>query len=387
MTSSPEISSKRWSTLTSDGQAVLTARRIAGFGLGSSKSFVAQATDGQWTELIRKIRSHKLCGLAASAAEAGSLRITDEQFDELLEIQRWMMVHALHVEKKLCEIGRALDEAGIDFAVLKGPSFANSLYSNPAWRPFSDLDLMVSTTNWRGACSVLTAKGYTRVIPEPHEGFDERFGKAAAHRAENGFEIDLHRTLVLGPFGLWLDPDELLDHTSDLWLAGRRFRRLDDTASLVNACLHAALGARPPFLMALRDVLQISQSDAVDWALLEAWTKSWRLSAALHYAFETASQMLGVEVPSQAAAILASKPRRTEIRALESYTTERRSRGGMALATLKAIPGLREKSAYVSYLMLPNKEFLEVRSNAGRTSYFDRWKVPINWLAFRRARR
>jgi hypothetical protein len=386
MTSSPGTSSKRWSTLTSDGSAVLAARRIAGFGLGSSKSFTAPATDDQWPQLVRRIRSQKLCGLAAAAVESGSLQITNEQFAELLEIQRWMMVHALHVEKKLYEIGRALNEARIDFVVLKGPAFANSLYSNPAWRPFSDLDLMVSTANWRGACSVLAAEGYTRVIPEPHKGFDERFGKAAAHRAENGFEIDLHRTLVLGPFGLWLDPNELLEHTASVRIGGRQFRRLDDTASLINACLHAALGARPPFLLALRDVLQIANSEDVDWALLADWSKRWRLGAALRYAFETASQQLEVELPREAFAIVGSKARRTEVRALESYTTERRSRGGMPLATLKAIPGLRAKATYVAYLVIPDKEFLKARSS-GKSSYLGRWKVPVNWALTRRAGR
>jgi Uncharacterised nucleotidyltransferase len=371
--------------LTAD-PALLTARGIASFGLPTSRFSCSRLSDEDWAKVISKIRTHKLCGLAVAAAEEESLGVTDEQFTELLAIQRSMMVHALQVEKKLFDVGNALNQAGVDFVVLKGPAFANSLYADPAWRPFSDLDLMVTTANWRNACSVLAAEGYERVIPEPHEGFDERFGKAAAHRASNGFEIDLHRTLVLGPFGLWLDPDELLTHTTYVWIGGRQFLRLDDTGSLINACLHAALGARPPFLMALRDVVQIAESPDVDWDLLAEWSRRWRLGAALRYAFETAAETLDVPVPDEAAAIIAAPTRRSEVRALDSYTTDRRGRGGMALSTLKAIPGFRGKLAYISCLLVPNEEFLAARAAGRDTSLWRRWRIPLRWAKGRLSR-
>jgi hypothetical protein len=366
--------------MTVDGSVLTRARGIAGFGLTTPKSLGAPPTDEEWLKLLGAIRSHKLCGLAIAAVEHGALQVSDQRRIELLHIQRAMMVHVLHIEKKLCHLGLTFDESGIDFVVLKGPAFANALYPDSAWRPFSDLDLMVGRTNWRNACSALATEGYVRVIPEPHEGFDERFGKAAAHRGEDGFEIDLHRTLVLGPFGLWLDPHELLDHTRSVWIGGRRFQRLDDTASLVNACLHAALGARPPFLLALRDVMQIAQSGDVDWDRLAGWNRKWRLTAALRYAFETASQMLTVPIPNEAAAITSTRVRRSEARALQSYITEARGRGGMALSTLKAIPGLRAKAAYIFCLLVPNEEFLRARANGKSTSLLQRWKVPLRWL-------
>src|SRR5437879_3101885 len=81
--------------------------------------------------------------------------------------------------------------------------------------------------------------GFTRPRPEPRPGFSERFGKAATHRGVDGLELDLHRTLVVGPFGLWLEPDELFEHAILFHLWGRELRRLDDTALVLHACLNA----------------------------------------------------------------------------------------------------------------------------------------------------
>ena len=38
-----------------------------------------------------------------------------------------------------------------------------------------------------------------------------RFGKAICHSDQEGLQVDLHRSLVVGPFGMWMRPDELFD--------------------------------------------------------------------------------------------------------------------------------------------------------------------------------
>src|SRR5207244_2082221 len=98
-------------------------------------------------------------------------------------------------------------------------------------------------------------------------------------------EVDLHRTLVLGPFGLWINPEELLATATTFEIGGRSLARLSDTGLLVNTAMHAALGWWPPRLVPLRDVHQVTRSGSVDWDLLARWCRAWRLTAILDRAF------------------------------------------------------------------------------------------------------
>ena len=51
---------------------------------------------------------------------------------------------------------------------------------------------------------------------------------------------------------------------------------------------------------------------------------------------------------------------RRERRALEAYTTERRSRGGRMLASVRAVPGLRLKLFFISALAFPSRELVMI---------------------------
>jgi hypothetical protein len=152
----------------------------------------------------------------------------------------------------------------------------------------------------------------------------------------------------------------------------------------VNAALHAGLGSSPPLLLPLRDVVQAARHPAVDWGRLEDWASRWRVGVALAHAFEAAETELAVELPPEARAIAAIPPARVERSALRAYG-ERRRAGGMALAAVRAIPGVRPKTTYVLGLLLPSREFLQARARGrAKASYVARWGVPVRWLARRR---
>jgi hypothetical protein len=221
---------------------------------------------------------------------------------------------------------------------------------------------------------------FRRRLPEPRRGFDERFGKAAVHTNGDGIEVDLHRTLVIGPFGLWIEPDELVRRSVRFSLGGQDLRRLDDTALMLHACMHASLGWRPPLLWTLRDVAQVAWSGRVDWDELVELSRRWRLRAVLRHALEATSEALEVRLPAEASAVLAVDPPRGERRALDSYVTERRERGGTELSTLRAIPGVGGKVAYVRALLFPRREFLSARGRGP----LRRLMVPVRWFAGRR---
>ena len=358
----------------------LLGRAIGGFGLPGLEPQGVEISERAWRSFRGSAPNGRIVGLAVAAAEAGRLPLTDEQAGELLAWHRDAMVWALTIERRLLELAEAFEAAGVSWLVLKGPALAHTVYPNPSWRGFGDLDLLVPTASWRQALEVLAGMGFQRRLPEPRPGFDERFGKAAVHTNGDGIDVDLHRTLVLGPFGLWVEPDELFRRSVKFRLGDRSISRLDDTALLIHACMHASLGWRPPLLWTLRDVAQVAWAGRVDWEELADLARRWRLRAVVRHALTTASETLGVSLPVEAAPLQSAEPPQRERRALESYITDRRGRGGTELSTLQAIPSLRGKAAYVRMLLFPGRAFLAAR---GRGS-FRRLLIPVRWVAGRR---
>lgn len=371
------------------GPLVALQNEIAATGLQSRSTQMEplEVMAEDWPHLRKSLLGHRLTGLALAACQRGEILLSEADLNELSALQRDAMVLALLLERRLVEISVAFETSGIEFVVLKGPAVAHSSYPDPAWRPFSDLDLLVPRPQWEDACALLTQLGYRRDLPEPRPNFDVRFGKAVLFSSQEG-SVDLHSTLASGPFGLWIDPNALFEDTETLELGRTKIKRLGDTSMLLHACVHASLGWRPPLLLPLRDVLQTASVLRIDWKRLRALSHSWRLDGVLQHAFITAAQRLGVALPTEVDNWLHVEIGRRERRALEAYTTERRSFGGTSLATLGALPGVRHKTAYVRSLLLPTRDFLAARTDKQqRPSYWRRLTTPLGWLAAGRRHR
>lgn len=372
-------------TALNGGVPALT-RRIASFSLpGSGSDPPMHVPDEWWTGFLGDLNAQRLTGIALAAVQAEAVELSPPQLSALTNRHWAAMSHALKLEQLLLALTEAFEAAGIEMVVLKGPAMAHTRYADPSWRPFGDLDVLVRSRDWRRVGALLAECGFASKSPEPRPGFRERFGHTWVHTHESGLELDLHRTLVAGPFGLWPDPDELFDHTSSFTLAGRALRRLDDQAIFLHACIHAALGHRPPLLLPLRDVLE-SAAAPPDWTGVKDLAEPWRLRAVIRFALDSASRTLAIELPTEVAGFrdgLGIPPRR-ERRGVDAYTTERRSRGGKAVASVGAIRGLGAKAAYVRALVLPDPEFLAFREGSrGAEGIRARWAKPIKWLVRR----
>jgi hypothetical protein len=367
----------RTGSLTTAAEAI---RAISAFGLEEEEPG-SVALPGQGFEaFLSELEVGRLTGLAVAAYEGGLVELEDGQAEALYERQRDVMVWALGLEWTLLRLAAAFADARVPVVVLKGPALAHTVFTDPAWRPFGDLDLLVRTRDWRTACEVLAANGCRRRLPEPGRGFDERFGKAATHVNDLRQEIDLHRTLVLGPFGLWMDPEELFVGTATFELGGRKLRRLDDTGLFVHACIHVALGLQEPLPMMVRDVAQVAAVGRVDWFRVEDLARRWHLAPVFRHAMAMAWERLGTVWNAHAQRVLAVEPTSTERKALEAYVSPRRGRGGTALSTIRAIPGFRAKATYLRTMAFPVREFLAARdATANGGSYRRRLATPLHW--------
>ena len=123
--------------------ADVLARRIAAFGLpGAAQKGPVVVSDHDWRHFVECLYSERITGLAV-AAVAGVLKLSEEQSVDLMTGHKAAMAWALMVERTVLSVAEDLDAAGIPFVLLKGASLARTMYPDPEWRAFGDLDLLV----------------------------------------------------------------------------------------------------------------------------------------------------------------------------------------------------------------------------------------------------
>lgn len=340
------------------------APAVAAHGLGRTRlAFPERALAAPaWARLLATVKHQRITGLLVKAILDGALPATPEQAGEAASAHRAAMVTALALEAALVRTVAVLEEAGIDHRVLKGSAVAHLDHPDPALRSFGDVDLLVRSSQYDDAVAVLVSIGHQRKFPEPRSGFDRRFGKGSCLVSPDGHEIDLHRTLAMGPYGIRIDLDDLWRRSSTFELAGRKYAALGPEERFLHACFHAVLGDNPLRLPSLRDVAQMHLGRPLDAHLIHRLSSSWKADAVVARAVLLAADHLGLETEAP----LDDWARgysfsRQDRRSLALYTGTAQTYAAKSFAAVRAIAGIRNKAAFVFTLALPDRGYLDQR--------------------------
>jgi hypothetical protein len=313
-----------------------------------------------WDHLIDFVRNQRITGLLVAAIREGAVPVTVQQAEEAELALRSSMVTALALEATLVRTGALLDEAAIDYRVLKGTGVAHLDYPDPSLRSFGDIDLLIRSTQYDDAIATLVAAGHYRRYPEPRPGFDRRFGKGSCLVGPGGHEIDLHRTLAMGPYGLRVDLEDLWRRASRFDLAGRAFAALAAEERFLHACFHAVLGDNPPRLASMRDVAQMHLARPLDVDLTLGLCSSWRAEAVVSRAVCLSERLLEVKGAGPLSRWAAGfSPDRVDEKFLAVYSGASASFAAKSFEALRAIPGFRDKAAFLFSLVMPTRGYLE----------------------------
>lgn len=366
--------------------ATLLARRIAAYGLGGSDAQNAAGSlsgepldQGEWSVLLGTARHERMVGLLACAVADAALATTDDQAAEVHEAHVAALCGDLVRERELIRLVGLLRGSGLDHRVLKGAAVAHLDYPDPALRSFADVDLLVRAEEWDDAIQVLREAGWERQFAEPRPGFERRFvkGMVLTRPHDGGTELDLHRTLALGPFGLTVRLEDLWADCEVLRLGAVEVRALAAEERFLHACFHAVLGDRPPRLVPLRDIAQMSLRRNLDLDRVIRHARSWRAEAVLLRAVELAWETLGLDPAAEAATRVKSlSPPSKEIKALGAYLSPRRSYVGLCLAAVRVIRRPSDKARYVAALAFPKRDFVSPRYRG----HASRWRVAARTL-------
>jgi hypothetical protein len=360
-----------------------TTYAIAAHGLpGCEIALPAKALDARaWTSLMVEVTEQRIVGHLVDAIEDGAMPVTEAQRDEALAQHLEYMAAAMMLDRRLLEVVSLFEAEAIDYRALKGAALATLDYPSPSLRCFGDIDLLVPSERFDDAVAVLLAAGCTRQYPEPRRGFDSRFGKGASFNGPDGFEIDLHRTFVAGPFAQFVDPAELFARYETFAVADRKVKALALEERFLHACFHAALGNAPARLVPLRDVAQFLLSHELDVGTVETLCTRWRGRVVLSHAICTTwSAFELADVVPLSAWAHSYHPTADEQRSMRPYMagTDYTVR---AIAAVRAVHGTTAKASYVRALLFPNRSYIEGR-DAGQLR---RWRRAARKMLQRRS--
>lgn len=364
-----------------DGTVDPVLRQVATIGLpgvevplrdGDGAVLDEPLTGDRFARLLSQVRRLRLAGLLQHALATDALPATADQREQVAQLHVRACLATLQLERRLLELLADLEGSGIEVVVLKGTASAHLLYPDPAQRMFGDNDLLFRSDQFDRALQVLADVGYRRPATAPRAGFDQRFGKGATLVGPDGDEVDAHRTLLFGTFGLRIASQELFASTATFDLGGREVRALGPEAGLLHACLHAALGDPNPRLGSLRDVAQrfaLAQHDPVETLRL---LRRWEVAPVVDRAVRLCEERLGVTIDDPVAEVAAARvPTRTQRRAIASYVGGNRSHAAKVVASVPFLDGPGTKAAWLWANLVPQRGF--VRSRGGRPG--------LPWLA------
>jgi len=327
------------------------ARAIAAYGLAGTTTELPRGpmADDEWLALLGAARAQRMSGHLAHAIEENALAVTAVQLEQAGDSHLREMSLALLLERTLLEVVDLFETLEIPYRVLKGSAVAHLDYADPSLRSFGDIDLLVPSSQFDSAVEALSAAGHRRRFPEPRPGFDRRFGKGTSFSDAEDTEIDLHRTFVLGPYGLSIDL----------------------------ACYHAVLGNAPPRLVPLRDVAELLLAGNVDVDEIRRLAAAWRADAVVALAVQSAWDAFAL-ADATALSFWAYRyePEPWERRALSVYQRPDKGYAARSLAAVRAIRGTSNKLAFVRALTFPKRDYLEGRHG----SFTQRWRRGLRDL-------
>lgn len=314
----------------------------------------APPSDDEWRDLLRLVRAQRAEGPVAGAIAAGALVVTPGQQEQAFLAHRAAMSLTLVLERELLALDDRLRAEGVDHRVVKGAATAHLDEADPSARAFGDVDLLVPASDLPAAIAVVEAAGGERRHPEPRPDFDTRFSKGVSFRFARNCEIDLHRTLAPGPFGLLVDLDELLSTAEPFTVGGRELLALDRPGRFLHACYHAVLGDALPRLTSLRDLVRTAPRDATECRVALGRAERWQSRAVVGAAIDHAVATFGWRPPEPLASWARHEPRpHRELRWLAAYAGEDRLPALQAIQAIAAIDGLGDRLAYARAIALP----------------------------------
>lgn len=283
---------------------------------------------------------------------------------------------------KLEAIGPALAARGLQPALLKGAALALAVYPAMAQRTMSDIDVLLPDEMMATAVEVMGALGYRQ-----YEKGERPLALQEMARGEIQFYDPYGRLVELhwSPFaGWWVQRTTAIDDAA-IWqrveLLRPPFQQLDPEDTVIHVAVHLAINHHfcVSAIRGLLDIAFTAQKRPVDWAVVAARSREWRVNVAVYVVLELAAQLVGVSGMEAALARLRpSRLRRWFIRRLvtpQGVLVRRDLSRGLYryLLLLLLTDRLRDMARIVWRTLWPEREWLAARYGRSVSNWRHLW--------------
>ncbi|MFC1834090.1 nucleotidyltransferase family protein [Thermodesulfobacteriota bacterium] len=261
---------------------------------------------------------------------------------------------SLFQEASLAETLNRLGSNGIPVVVLKGVALGRLVYSDPALRPMSDIDLLVRRENFDKARSLLIESGYEQTadlpLPKP---LQEVFQPAATLVVTGQITriVDLHRDLWPMGYYRW-DSSQLWSLAQETTIAGQSVFVFPLELNLIHCGLNTL--SHGSLLRDWLDVLLIMHRPEFNWGRFLALADSLGVMRPLYWILRHQQSHWKAVIPEDVIQNLGGyRPRWLEDRVICGrfrYVWRKLSR-------FRSIPGSRLKLSYLKVILMPSAEY------------------------------
>jgi hypothetical protein len=264
---------------------------------------------------------------------------------------------------ELERILHAFNKNGLPVMLLKGAALNLTVYAVAELRPMSDVDLLVQPCDARRALKLLDDLGCRRGVGLIRDDFFPKYHYEVEVIVPSvrPMRIDLHAR-PLRPLRIArVMPDDAL------WKDAREVRLGAATAliprpeyNFIHLAAHAAYHgcSRLIWLYDIKRIVEVF-GDTMDWSLVVARCREWRLSLAVRTALAQAAAIFGPVCPAEVLKELARHHASCRDRlALYHAPRDGGSPIGHVVCNLLCAPGIRFRLGYLIALLLPGRDHL-----------------------------
>jgi hypothetical protein len=190
-----------------------------------------------WSGLLIAAEKHGLLPRMAGCFDACDVGAPDQILSTLELAFRENAKRVFVMSVELTRICQRLEAENIPALAIKGPVTAHTLYDDPAYRVFCDLDIFVPREHLTDARKILSDCGY-QPSGASRIGI-ARFTELSLENAANGIHIDLHWELTPPDWYVSM-PDGMWERTRRVAILGCEVQTLGEEDTFLHLCIHGA---------------------------------------------------------------------------------------------------------------------------------------------------
>ena len=377
--------------------------------VATARLFLSGLATGQWDEhsasvlqtinqdaLARWLIRHTLAPLANSRCR--------DVLPELLPLLAHSFFPAVAENvvrfHELAQVLESFRKANIPVVVLKGAALAGEGYGGWSRRPMGDVDLWLRREDLNTAASLMERLGFHIKVKKDRPPALQSLAGGEIQFYKHGL-IELHRS----PFAGWwlrraaaIDDDEIWQRAEPLMLdfGGTQegqfavsesqpelVRQLAVEDAIIQVAVHITVNHQFG-LVALRGLMDIAlavQAKSVDWTLVMARARQWRVSTAVWIVLDLTNQLIGL--PGTEEALSSLRPaalRRALLKPLVSPQTvlegrDLRESRARYLILLLLVDRPQDVVRLLFRTLWPEREWLEARYGKRTSHWHHLWNV------------